>query len=114
MKNIIARSIAGLALAAGSLGLTATVASASTHTPVKSYAVAQALKGKVANLSTTKKTFSLIVGVKTYAVTYTSATSFRFGTVAKLKNKATVTVSGTVVGLKVTATRIQFSISGGI
>jgi len=114
MKNIIARSIAGLALAAGSLGLTATVASAATHAPTKSYALSPALKGKVANMSTAKKTFSLIVGVKTYTVTYSSATSFRFGTVSKLKNKATVTVTGTVVGVKVTATRIQFAISGGI
>lgn len=114
MKNIIARSIAGLALAAGSLGLTATVASASTHAPTKSYALSPSLKGKVANLSTTKKTFSLVVGVKTYTVTYKTTTSFRFGTISKLKNKATVTVTGTVVGLKVTATRIQFSISGGI
>jgi hypothetical protein len=109
-RKIVASLIVSPLLAVGSLALVTVapgVASASTS---HSMMAAHTWMGKITKLDAkmgTIEAFSFVVDMKTYTVHYTSMTKFEMGNATMLKKGTAVTVTGTLKGKIITATKFN-------
>ncbi len=109
MKRTLARLALPGALAVGSLGLA--IASAPAGATEHAHATMDhSWSGKIAKINAkmgTTSSFSFKKGTETYVVHWDAMTHFVMGTSKNIKVGALVTVTGTVKGMIITATKLD-------
>ena len=110
MKKTLRSSAASLVIAAGSLGLAATSLAVPTGSASASAMMKHSWHGTVEKVNAkmgSDESFALKVGKKTYKVEYTSMTRFTMGSSKDVRTMAMITVTGTVSGSVIHATKLS-------
>jgi uncharacterized cupin superfamily protein len=109
-RKVLVTLIAAPLLATSSLALTTFAPDAANAATSHSMMTAHTWKGKITKLDAkmgSTEAFNFEVGMKIYTVHYTSMTKFEMGNAAMLKKGTAVTVSGSLKGEVITATKFN-------
>ncbi len=108
-KSVATFVIAPL-LATGSLALVTVPAISASAVTSRSMMTAHSWKGKITKLDAkmgSTEAFSFVSDMKTYTVHYTAMTKFEMGNAAMLKKGTSITVTGSLKGKVITATKFN-------
>jgi hypothetical protein len=109
-KKTVATLVIAPLLATGSLAMVAIGSDTASAVTSHSMMTAHSWTGKITKLDAkmgSTEAFSFVSDMKTYTVHYNSMTKFEMGNAAMLKKGTSITVTGTLKGKVITATKFN-------
>lgn len=102
MKKLLTKVVVPSMLAMSTLGIGAVIATTPASAAAHVVKAQTTLTGTVSKAQSSKSTFWLTVGTKTYRVVYSSSTKFTKGTAASLVKGTAVSAKGSYAGKSTT------------